>query len=57
MRRRPDKLEPEQQLRLRAYLAEHVMVGALYDQLQRVMMLQRNKHQTHASAAGTRATS
>jgi transposase len=45
MRRRPDRLEPEQQLRLRAYFTEHPMVGAVYDQLQRVMLLMRNKHQ------------
>jgi len=46
MRRRPDKLEPDQQLRLRAYFVEQPMVGAVYDQLQRVMTLLRNKHQT-----------
>jgi hypothetical protein len=40
----PDKLEAEQQLRLRDYFAEHPMVGAVYDQLQRVMTLLRNKH-------------
>ena len=33
MRRRPDRLEAEQQLRLRAYFAEHPLVGAVYDQL------------------------
>jgi transposase len=46
MRRRPDKLEPDQQLRLRGYFSEHPMVGAIYDQLQRTMTLLRNKHQT-----------
>ena len=45
MRRHPAKLEPEQHQRLRAYFAEHPMVGAVYDQLQRVMMLLRQKHQ------------
>jgi len=45
MRRRPDKLEPDQELRLRAYFAEHPIVGAVYDQLQRLMALLRNKHQ------------
>jgi transposase len=45
MRRRPDNLEPEQKLRLAAYLTEHPMVGAVYGQLQRVMMLLRQKHQ------------
>ena len=43
---KPTNLEPEQQLRLRAYFVEHPMVGAVYDQLQRVMLLMRNKHQT-----------
>ena len=46
MRRKPDNLDPEQQVRLRAYFVEHPMVGAVYDQLQRVMLLLRNKHQT-----------
>lgn len=46
MRRRPDKLEPEQQERLTAYLAEQPMVGAVYEQLQRLMALLRHKHQT-----------
>jgi transposase len=45
MRRRPDRLEAEQQLRLRAYFTEHPMVGAVYDQLQRLMQLLRYKHQ------------
>ena len=46
LRRKPDRLEPEQQQRLEAYFAEHPMVGAVYDQLQRLMLLLRNKHQT-----------
>ncbi len=46
MRRRPDRLEPEQQQRLRAYFVEHPIVGAVYDQLQRLMQLLRYKHQT-----------
>ena len=45
MRRKPDRLEPEQKQRLQAYFTEHPMVGAVYDQLQRVMRLLRNKHQ------------
>jgi transposase len=45
MRRRPDNLKPDQELRLRAYFTEHPMVGAVYDQLQRVMRLLRHKHQ------------
>jgi transposase len=49
MRRRPDRLDPDQALRLRAYLNQHVMVGAVYDQLQRLMTLLRNKHQTAAA--------
>jgi transposase len=35
LRRRPDRLKPDQLLRLRAYFAEHPSVGAVYDQLQR----------------------
>jgi transposase len=31
---------------LAAYLTEHPMVGAVYHQLQRLMLLLRNKHQT-----------
>jgi transposase len=46
MRRRPDRLEPEQKLRLGAYFVEHPLVGAVYDQLQRLMRLLRHKHQT-----------
>lgn len=49
MRRKPDRLDPDQAVRLRAYLDEHVIVGAVYDQLQRLMMLLRNKHQTAAA--------
>jgi transposase len=45
MRRKPDRLDPDQRLRLRAYLDEQPMLGAVYDTLQRVMMLLRNKHQ------------
>lgn len=45
MRRKPENLEPEQQLRLQAYFGEHPLVGAVYDQLQRLMQLLRNKHQ------------
>lgn len=45
MRRKPENLEPEQQVRLQAYFTEHPMVGAVYDQLQRLMQLLRNKHQ------------
>lgn len=41
MRRKPANLDPEQQVRLQAYFAEHPMVGAVYDQMQ----LLRNKHQ------------
>jgi hypothetical protein len=43
MRRRPDKLEPEQQQRLAAYLADQPMVGAVYEQLQRLMALLRHR--------------
>ena len=46
MRRKPDNLDPEQRLRLHAYFTEHPLVGAVYDQLQRLMLLLRNKHQT-----------
>lgn len=45
MRRKPANLEPEQKLRLEAYFTEHPLVGAVYDQLQRLMQLLRNKHQ------------
>ncbi|MGE0871400.1 MAG: transposase [Kofleriaceae bacterium] len=46
MRRRPDRLKPDQKLRLEAYFTEHPLVGAVYDQLQRLMRLLRNKHQS-----------
>lgn len=45
MRRKPENLEPEQRVRLAAYLAEHPILGAVYDQLQRLMQLLRHKHQ------------
>jgi transposase len=45
MRRKPENLDPEQRLRLEAYFTEHPLVGAVYDQLQRLMQLLRNKHQ------------
>ena len=45
MRRKPANLDPEQQVRLQAYFTEHPMVAAVYDQLQRLMQLLRNKHQ------------
>lgn len=46
MRRKPANLEPEQRARLATYLAEHPMVDAVYAQLQALMTLLRNKHQT-----------
>ena len=52
MRRKPENLEPEQQLRLRAYLAEHPMLGAVYHKLQGLMTLLRNKHQTARACRG-----
>jgi len=45
MRRKPERLEPEQQLRLAAYFTEHPMVRAVYDKLQSLMALLRYKHQ------------
>jgi transposase len=39
MRRKPNKLDLEQQLRLRAYFAEHPLVGAVYHRLQDLMTL------------------
>jgi len=45
MRRKPENLDPEQHLRLAAYLAEHPVMRTVYDELQTLMMLLRNKHQ------------
>jgi transposase len=43
MRRHPEKLKPEQQLRLKAYFKEHPEVGAVYEFKQRLMKLLRKK--------------
>lgn len=46
MRRKPENLELEQQQRLKAYFADHPLVGAVYHRLQGLMELLRHKHQT-----------
>jgi transposase len=46
MRRKPENLELEQQQRLKAYFAEHPLVGAVYHRLQGLMKLLRHRHQT-----------
>ena len=43
MRRHPEKLQPEQRLRLEAYFDEHPQVGAIYEFKQRLMRLLRHK--------------
>jgi len=52
MRRKPQNLDPEQQLRLAAYFTEHPMLGAVYDKLQGLMTLLRVKHQTARECRG-----
>lgn len=52
MRRKPENLDPEQRLRLGAYFTEHPMLGAVYDKLQGLMTLLRNKHQTARECRG-----
>jgi transposase len=52
MRRKPSNLAPDQQLRLAAYFTEHPMVGAVYEKLQSLMTLLRNKHQTARECRG-----
>jgi transposase len=46
MRRKPANLDPDQELRLEAYFTEHPLVGAVYERLQRLNELLRNKHRT-----------
>jgi transposase len=46
VRRKPENLDPVQQLRLAAYLAEYPVVRTVYDELQALMLLLRHKHQT-----------
>lgn len=52
MRRKPENLDPDQQLRLKDYFAEHPMVGAIYEKLQSLMHLLRYKHQKARACRG-----